>query len=250
MDEYLSSEAIILKSQDYKENDKIITFFGKNTGKMRALVKGAKKSNSKLRGATQSFSITDLTLTKGKSMPIVINGEVKKSFVGISDDYLAINYACILGEFVDKIMPEAESDTEVYDLLKVGIMAMSERNAWSGCMGAIFRLMEHMGYGAEYQSCIFCGTELKNESRIYCHEDGLACEACSKESGEHGYLLSRESVVAIRFLQELAVENMRQVYASTRAKAEIEQYIELQLSNILDYPLKSWEIYKKHEKKY
>ncbi len=249
MDEYLSSEAIILKSQDYKENDKIITFFGKNTGKMRALVKGAKKSNSKLRGAIQSFSITDLTLTKGKAMPIVINGEVKKSFAGISDDYLAINYACILGEFVDKIMPEAESDTEVYDLLKAGIMAMSERNAWSGCMGAIFRLMEHMGYGAEYQSCIFCGTELKNGSRIYCHGDGLACEACSKESGEKGYLLSRESVAVIRFLQELAVENMGQVYASTKAKAEIERYIELQLSNILDYPLKSWEIYKKHEKR-
>ena len=59
MSEYLSSEAVVLKSQDYKEDDNIITIFGEKTGKLWAVVKGVKKSNSKLRGAVQGFSVTD-----------------------------------------------------------------------------------------------------------------------------------------------------------------------------------------------
>ena len=114
MSEYLSSEAVVLKSQDYKEDDKIITIFGEKTGKLRAVVKGVKKSNSKLRGAVQGFSVTDLTFTKGKVMPIVIAGEVVKSFNGAADDYTKVNYACILSEFVDKAMPEGEIDETIY----------------------------------------------------------------------------------------------------------------------------------------
>ena len=32
MSEYLSSEAVVLKSKDYKEDDKIITIFGEKRG--------------------------------------------------------------------------------------------------------------------------------------------------------------------------------------------------------------------------
>ena len=52
----------------------------------------------------------------------------------------------------------------------------------------------------------------------------------------------------MRALQSISTEQLGQVYASTRAQVQIEHYIELQLGNILDYPLKSWEIHKNFAK--
>lgn len=248
MSEYLSSEAIILKSRDYKEDDKLITFFGAETGKMSALVKGAKKSNSKLRGAVQTFGISDLTMALGKTMPIIIGAEPVKSFNGVAADYLSINYASILSEFIDKVMPEKAVDEEVYAILKTGIETIADANPWSGCMGALFRLLEHLGYGAEYRTCVFCGQNLRTEKNIYTHFDGLTCAACAEASGEECQKLSRESVTVINAIGSLAADKIGQIYASTRAEKEIEEYLEQQMSNILDYPLKSWEIHKKREK--
>lgn len=248
MSEYLSSEAVVLKSQDYKEDDKIITIFGEKTGKLRAVVKGVKKSNSKLRGAVQGFSVTDLTFTKGKVMPIVIAGEVVKSFNGAADDYTKVNYACILSEFVDKAMPEGEINETIYELLKRGIRIISENNPWSGCMGILLRIIDHLGYAAEYQACVFCGRDLAAEENVYYHADGLVCAECAQASGEMCSELSRESGSVLRALQSISTEQLGQVYASTRAQVQIEHYIELQLGNILDYPLKSWEIHKNFAK--
>ena len=244
MSEYLSSEAIILKSRDYREDDKLITFFGAKSGKMSALVKGAKKSGSKLRGAVQIFSVTDLTLAQGKTMPIVIGAEPIKSFNGLAEDYLRINYASILSEFVDKVMPEKAADEEVYNAFKTGIRTIADANPWSGCIGAIFRLLEHLGYGAEYRACTFCGRNLNEEKKVYAHLDGLVCSVCAAEAGEECRELSRESTTILNALENFEAEKFGQIYASSRAKKEIEDYLELQLGNILDYPLKSWEIHK------
>lgn len=248
MSEYLSSEAVVLKSQDYKEDDKIITIFGEKTGKMRALVKGVKKSNSKLRGAVQGFSVTDLTFAKGKMLPIVIAGEAVKSFSGAAEDYSRMNYACILGEFVDKAMPEGEIDETIYKLLKKGIRIISEKNPWSGCMGMLLRIIDHLGYAAEYQTCVFCGRDLAAEENVYYHADGLVCAECAQASDEMCAALSMESRSVLHAVQVIATEQLGQVYVSTRAQAQIEHYIELQLGNILDYPLKSWEIHKNFAK--
>ncbi len=237
MSEYLSSEAIVLRSKDYKEDDKIISIYTLKKGKMRALVKGVKKNTSKLRSAVQTFCVTDLTFALSKGIPVVINGENSRVFDRLKDDYLRMSYASMLCEFVDKIMPENETDEEVYKILKASLAAISEGNPWSGANGGILRLLSHLGYGAEYKTCAFCGKNLKM-TEVYYSSDGLACFDCAKMEGSCRKL-STEAAVIIQALQEMALEKTGYIYASGRGKDEVDKYIDLQLDNVLEYPLKS-----------
>lgn len=67
MAKYYITEAIVLKNQDFIETDKIVTFFARREGKLRAVAKGIKKPNSSLRGAVQPFCFHACTLAAGAS---------------------------------------------------------------------------------------------------------------------------------------------------------------------------------------
>ena len=54
MADYFSTEGLILRAQDYKETDQLLTIYTIERGKIKALVKGVKKTTSKLRLAMRS----------------------------------------------------------------------------------------------------------------------------------------------------------------------------------------------------
>ena len=49
--------AIVLKSVDYKDNDKILTLYSPEKGKITAGIKGVKKSGAKLKFASEPFAL-------------------------------------------------------------------------------------------------------------------------------------------------------------------------------------------------
>ena len=46
------TKAVIIKTQDYRENDKLVWFYAEGLGKITAIVRGAKKSKSKFLSLT------------------------------------------------------------------------------------------------------------------------------------------------------------------------------------------------------
>jgi len=64
------SQAIILSRTDFGEADRIITFLTPDRGKLKAIAKGVRKSRSKLAGALEVFSVSQILVLPGK-------GEIK-----------------------------------------------------------------------------------------------------------------------------------------------------------------------------
>ena len=60
------TKGILLRRVDYGEADRIVTFLTPDHGKVGAMVKGARKVKSKLAGGIELFSVSDLTLLKGR----------------------------------------------------------------------------------------------------------------------------------------------------------------------------------------
>ena len=50
-------DAIILKARDYKEQDKLLTYFALESGKGIAIARGAAKPGGKLRNIAQPFAV-------------------------------------------------------------------------------------------------------------------------------------------------------------------------------------------------
>ena len=50
------SEAIVLRSIDYGESDRIVTFYTADFGKVKGIAKGAKRSSKRFANTLESFS--------------------------------------------------------------------------------------------------------------------------------------------------------------------------------------------------
>ena len=60
----IKTEAIVLQSIDYKDNDKLLTLFSPTLGRITAGAKGVKKQKAKLSFAAQPFCFAEYVLAE------------------------------------------------------------------------------------------------------------------------------------------------------------------------------------------
>lgn len=101
----LRTDAIVLKRTNFGETDRILTLITP-IGKKSALAKGVRKEKSKLAGAVEPFSLTELNLHEGKSELLVVTGaKVKKFYSNLLKDFTKLEVA---SEILKKIMRVSE----------------------------------------------------------------------------------------------------------------------------------------------
>ena len=100
----INTQAIVLKSVRYKDNDLILTLFTRKLGKISAIAKGAKKSKSPLLSSSQVFSYSNYTLKKQNDIYRVVQTDVIKSFYDIAYDIEVFSYATYILKLVEKSM--------------------------------------------------------------------------------------------------------------------------------------------------
>ncbi len=83
----IQTSAIILSRTDYGEADRIVRILTPNYGKISLMARGARKPRSKLAGAIELFSISELTISEGKSeIKTLISGRLTNHFTNIVKD--------------------------------------------------------------------------------------------------------------------------------------------------------------------
>ena len=58
------SEAIVLKSMDFRDSSKIVTFYTRSFGKLKGIAKGARQMKSKFGAALEPITRVSLVLYK------------------------------------------------------------------------------------------------------------------------------------------------------------------------------------------
>ena len=76
------TKAVVIKAQDYKENDKLVWLYTEEFGKVTAIARGAKKSKSRLFALTLPLCYADYVLFKGKNLFNLQEGKIENSFQG------------------------------------------------------------------------------------------------------------------------------------------------------------------------
>lgn len=120
---YKKLNGIILKKQNYREADQIITVWTKELGKLRFLAKGVRKPSSKLVYNLQDFSYISLEVT-GKNLPagqaglpVLIGCSAIRSFKNLFADLNKIAAACYVAELMLKMTADEHSNKEAFELL-------------------------------------------------------------------------------------------------------------------------------------
>ncbi len=120
-----TSPAIVLRRTNYGEADRIVTFLTP-VGKVRAMVKGVRRSKSKLAGGIELFSESTITFleTRG-NLSRIVSTRLEEHWDGIVGDLQRMMFGYETMKLMDKIIEE-ESERAYYELLKYTLRALGD----------------------------------------------------------------------------------------------------------------------------
>jgi DNA repair protein RecO (recombination protein O) len=115
--------AILLRRIRFSETSLILTWFGQETGKIKAIAKGALRPGSPFAGKIDLFFRCDLTISWSRKSEIHTLRElvVIEPFLKLRAKYLTTLAASYFAELVEEATELEHAEPEIYDLLRRGL---------------------------------------------------------------------------------------------------------------------------------
>ena len=177
------SEAIILRSFNLSENDKLLTFMTNRFGKVKCVAKSARKIKNRFGAAIQPMSHIRLIYfgKENQTLYRLNHSDIINSFQVIRDDLKKVYTGIYFNELVDTLTPEAHSDPNIFQLLLKSFLSLEMMDSLD-TLSRLFeiQLMCLSGYTPQLSFCSICkgSAEIKSVGFSFGHK-GIVCEPCS-----------------------------------------------------------------------
>jgi DNA repair protein RecO (recombination protein O) len=183
-----TTNAIVIRSLNYSESDKIVTFFTKDFGKLKGIAKGARRSKKRFQNALGLFSHLRLIFFDKEGLGLVRaeSCDILHSFPKIREDLRKIVYGNYYLELANEMAGEREVNREAFELL-LSFLSNLEETAPQEEQLRLFeiRMLSLFGYRPNMRRCDLCKRDWEDLKEIpavfFSPERGtLVCEKCSK----------------------------------------------------------------------
>ncbi len=149
------ASALVLRRIPLGEKDKIVTLFTREYGKLSAVAKGARKTTSRLAGASEPIILLKALLAEGMNLDILTQCEIKESFGIIRGDFglvLRATYAC---ELLDKLTVERDPAPDAFDLLLSTLYILQRAADPDAALHAFeLQFLALIGYEPRLDACV------------------------------------------------------------------------------------------------
>lgn len=182
----LNTQAIVLRSAQYGEHDRMLTLLTPGHGRLDAIARGSRRPKSPLLGAVEPFCAGEYTLFGNKDKLSVQQCRVYENFYHLRfdvDKLICATYCAALCE--SSAQPEEECTSMFHLLLKaLAYLEHSELPLPLCVSGFEMRLMPILGYLPCMDRCIICGSGFDGGGRFDAHLGGAVCPNCPSHAPE------------------------------------------------------------------
>jgi DNA repair protein RecO (recombination protein O) len=160
MTDIVKTEAIVLKSMKYGESSKIVTFYTKEYGKIKGIVKGARKAKSKFGSALETFSYVQFVMYKkeNRSLHLVSQCDILETYKTLTTNLEKLAIGLKVVELIDKISHDEERNTKIFKLVLEVFHSLEKQTENLQNIFCIFevKLIELLGYQLSFDRCGIC----------------------------------------------------------------------------------------------
>src|SRR4030043_59068 len=174
------TEAIIIKRIKLGEADRILTLYTPELGKLKAVAKGTRRTQSKLGGHVELLTHSRLMLARGRNLDIITQAQTINNFLPIKDDLERISRGLYIAELVDSFTGEHSEDRRLFDLVLEVLQQLSQFNDFELVLRYFeLHLLDHLGYRPQLQQCTECNLSLQPEANFFSpSQGGVLCHDC------------------------------------------------------------------------
>ncbi|MBW3536456.1 MAG: DNA repair protein RecO [Actinobacteria bacterium] len=172
-------QGVVLRTYRLGEADRIVVLMSETRGKVRAVVKGVRKTKSRFGARLEPMSHVSLMLYEGRNLDTVTQAEVLDHFRPVREDLDRYSKAQSVLEAVDSIAQEGQANQRLYQMLVGALRSLSAADS-PLLVGAFFwKLLALEGYQPVLDRCATCGSEDADALAGFDTEAGGAlCRAC------------------------------------------------------------------------
>ena len=101
-----TEDALVIRTANYGENDRMVTLLSAGRGKFGAAMKGVRKAGAKLNFAAQPFCFAQYTVAERSERKTVISASLYDGFYSLREDMTRYYTAICVLEACDALLPE------------------------------------------------------------------------------------------------------------------------------------------------
>lgn len=172
-------EAIILRTQQLGEADRIVTLLGRERGLIRAAARGVRRTSSRFGARLEPFMAIDGQFHEGRGLDTVVQAVTIASYgAQIVADYDAYAAAGAMAEVAEQLAG-AEAQRALHVLLLGGLrsLARAERAPRLTLDAYLLRALAMAGWAPSFGACARCGRPGPHD-RLSVPLGGCVCAGC------------------------------------------------------------------------
>ena len=216
------TEALILRSYNLAEADKIVVCLSRSAGLIRGVAKGCRKLKNRFGAALEPFTLVNLTYYEKEHQELVSfrQVEILKSRFNLSSNASILTGFSYMGDLLIDFSPPHQANDNLFRMALACFEAASET---PDDLEAVLRyfevwLLKLEGFLPDLRMCANCNRALVDDGAVYLGSDLLLrCSQCSSGRGGavskrlHAHLRTAEKLSPAKF-----AEGAREVSKETK----------------------------------
>lgn len=175
---YQNTLAVVLRAENYRDNDKMLTLFTQESGRVEALARGCRKTGSSLSPAASPFVCAEVQLYSKQNHTTLTQCRLKDSFYEIREDMDSFACGSLLLSICEKCIVPESPERRLFALLVNCLYALKKKaDPVDTALFFALRLLSVLGQQIELDSCAVCGKG--NLIKLDIAEGAAYCADCA-----------------------------------------------------------------------
>ena len=236
------TEAIVLRSEDFRESDKLLTLYTERQGKLHALVRASRKQGNRWGACFEPLLLLDLLLHQGNTsrLPLVTEAEVKEVYDFGEDlpNWCRANY---LAELTAELSPLQEPEPRLFHLLRETFSTLLRKKEMVEMTLRLFELkvLKLSGFFPSLERCVACGRKIGEGSFKFSSRLGGVLGSECKGKDTRAISLTRRERGYLKALGRMNFQRLSRLKISPQSSRELEAILRDYIENLLEKELNS-----------
>jgi DNA repair protein RecO (recombination protein O) len=171
-------QGIVLRTYPFGEADRVVVLLSPNTGKLRTVAKGVRKTKSRFGGRLEPFTHVDLVVYEGRNLDTITQVEIIDGFSHLRGDLDRVVAAGTMLEVADAVAQEDEPSLRLFLLVQRGLKALDAAPGHPDLVTSfLLKAAAIVGVAPALEECAGCGRG-GGLNRFSFSAGGVLCDSC------------------------------------------------------------------------
>jgi DNA repair protein RecO (recombination protein O) len=199
------TRALVLRTFDQGESDRVVHLYSEALGRIAAIAKGARRSKRRFPGTLEILSVVDVRLVDPPRAQLarLEGAKLVRAFEGIPARLGRYAIACQFLELLNRATPERQAQPELFQFA-LGVLDVLDGETPDPLLALLVlaKTLARIGYRPQLVRCALCGADLPSDAGrvgfVPAH-GGAVCRACAgPDEARYSALLLRALEAGLR----------------------------------------------------